>query len=148
MAEYRERLTAPPSWWVGALLFGGVCGWIVAVAATLFAGVVAGLLGAAVAAGLVAAYGNILVAAGPDGFRVGAAHLTPAFVGPVTTLDGRAFRDLLGPGADARAYLRTRSYVTGGVRVEVDDPNDPVPYWLVSCRRPESVAAALRDTTD
>lgn len=148
MGEYRERLTAPLSWWIGAVLFGVVCGWIVTVAATPTVGVVAGLVGTAIAAALVWAYGNLVVHAGPDGFHVGNAHLTPEFTGEVTVLDGPAFRAILGPDADARAFLRTRSYVTGGVRVEVNDPRDPVPYWLVSSRRPESVAAALADGSD
>lgn len=148
MKEYRERLIAPLSWWIGALVFGGVCGWIVAVAATIVAGVIAALVGAAVAAAAVWSYGNLVVRAGQDGFRIGAAHLTPDYIGPVTALDGPAFRALLGPDADARAFLRTRSYVTGGVRVDVEDPHDPVPYWLVSCRRPDSVVAVLTHAPD
>ena len=78
-----------------------------------------------------------------DGLRVGAAHLDTAHIGSVTPLDRVAFRTSLGPDADARAWLRTRPYVDGGVRVEVVDPSDPAPYWLVSCRRPDAVAAAL-----
>ena len=30
------------------------------------------------------------------------------------------------------------------VRVPVEDPADPAPYWLVSSRRPDQLAAALR----
>jgi hypothetical protein len=30
------------------------------------------------------------------------------------------------------------------VLVVLDDPEDPTPYWLVSCRRPDRVLAALR----
>jgi hypothetical protein len=29
------------------------------------------------------------------------------------------------------------------VRVEVVDPQDPTPYWLVSTRRPDDLARAL-----
>lgn len=143
MATYRERLTAPASWWIGALVFGAVCAWLVAVSIGIIAAVIAGLLAAAVAAALVAAYGNVQVQAGPDGLRVGDAHLTREFIGEITVLDGAAFRQLLGADADARAFMRTRSYVPGGVRVDVDDPNDRVPYWLISCRHPDAVAAAL-----
>lgn len=143
MITYRERLTPPASWWIGAVIFGAVIGWVVGIATTLTAGIVGGVLGSVVAGALVAAYGNIAISAGADGLRVGRAHLTPEFTGDVTVLDGPALRALLGPGADARAWLRTRSYVAGGVRVDVDDANDPVPYWVVSCRKPEAVAAAL-----
>jgi hypothetical protein len=36
-----------------------------------------------------------------------------------------------------RAWART------AVRVEVLDPADPTPYWLVSTRRPDELAAAI-----
>ena len=91
-------------------------------------------------------YGSVVVEAGPDGLRVGSAHLPHAHVGDVAVLDARGFRDELGPHADARAWLRTRPYIDAGVRVEVADPSDPTPYWLVSSRHPEAVAAALRHT--
>ncbi|WP_182047545.1 DUF3093 family protein, partial [Curtobacterium sp. ME26] len=35
-------------------------------------------------------------------------------------------------------------YVRGVVRVEVADPADPTPYWLVSARNPQAVVDALR----
>ena len=143
MESYRERLTVPRSWWLLALIFGGVCGWIVVVAASPSLGVVAAVAGTVVAGALIWSYGSLTVRADADGLRVGAAHLDTAHIGSVTPLDRVAFRTSLGPDADARAWLRTRPYVDGGVRVEVADPSDPVPYWLVSCRHPVAVAAAL-----
>lgn len=148
VTTYRERLTAPASWWIGAVIFGAVVCWVVAVATTLVAGIAGGILAFAVAGSLIVAYGNIPVSAGPDGLRVGRSHLTPEFMGDVTVLNGPAFRHLLGADADARAWMRTRAYVPGGVRVDVADPRDPVPYWLISCRKPESVATALGHGTD
>ena len=148
VTTYRERLTAPASWWIGAVIFGAVVCWVVAVATTLMAGIAGGILAFAVAGSLIAAYGNIPVSAWPDGLRVGRSHLTPEFLGDVTVLNGPAFRHLLGPDADARAWMRTRAYVPGGLRVDVADPRDPVPYWLISCRKPEAVAAALGHGTD
>jgi hypothetical protein len=46
--------------------------------------------------------------------------------------------------ADARAYLLLRPYLKRGVRVDIVDPDDPTPYWLVSCRRPEDLVSAVR----
>ena len=143
MEGYRERLTAPPSWWVAAVLFAAICGWIMVVAADPTWGVVATGMALLVAGGLVWIYGGLTVRAGTDGLRVGAASLPTRFIGSVAALDRVEFRDNLGPDADARAWLQTRPYVDGGVRVSVIDPDDPTPYWLVSCRRPEAVIAAL-----
>lgn len=143
MEDYRERLTAPPSWWVAALIFGGICGWIMVVATNPTWGLAAAAVAFGAAASLVIAYGSLAIRAGADGLHVGAAFLSREFIGKVSALDRVDFRTNIGPDVDARAWLRTRPYVDGGVRVDVTDPADPTPYWLVSCRRPEAVVAAL-----
>jgi hypothetical protein len=143
MESYRERLTAPLSWWVAALIFGGICGWIMVVAANPVWGLVTSVVATAAAGLLVWAYGALTVRAGSDGIRVGDAFLPISAVGTAVALDRVAFRANLGPESDARAWLRTRPYVDTGVRVTVDDQDDPTPYWLVSARRPEKVVAAL-----
>lgn len=146
VSTHRERLTAPLSWWVLVVAFGLVWGWIMLVAANRPIAIGAAVLATAVAGGLVWSYGSVVVEAGPNGLRVGSAHLSPGDIGDVTVLDPRGFREQLGPDADARAWLRTRPYIDAGVRVEVADPSDPTPYWLVSSRQPEAVASALGQT--
>ena len=126
-----------------ALIFGGVCGWIMVVAASPSLGVTAADRRNAGSGSADLGLRRLTVRADAEGLHVGGAHLDAAHIGTVTPLDRVAFRARLGPEADARAWLRTRPYIDGGVRVEVNDPSDPVPYWLVSCRRPEAVAAAL-----
>ena len=49
-----------------------------------------------------------------------------------------------GRDADARAYLLLRPYLKRAVRVEITDPADPTPYWLVSTRHPDELAARSR----
>ena len=56
----------------------------------------------------------------------------------MTALDADGVRRLAGVDADARAYLLLRPYLKRGVRIDITDPADPAPYWLVSCRRPEA----------
>ena len=146
MDAYRERLVAPLSWWVVAVAFGLVCGWLMLVASNWSIAVATAVLAAAAAGGLVWSYGSVVVESGPNGLRVGTAHLPPAHIGAVEALDPRGFRERLGPHADARAWLRTRPYIDAGIRVEVADPSDPTPYWLVSSRRPQALAAALGQT--
>jgi hypothetical protein len=41
-----------------------------------------------------------------------------------------------------------RAYLKRSVRVEVTDPADPTPYWLVSSRHPEQLAKALDSLTE
>ncbi|MFT4298630.1 MAG: DUF3093 domain-containing protein [Aeromicrobium sp.] len=139
---YRERLTAPVSWWIGAIGFALTCGWLVYVATTPAIALVTIALAAAAAFTLVWSYGAIGV--GVDGeLRAGPAHLEPEYIGAVEVLDPRAYRDALGPRADVRAWIATRPWIETGVKVTVADDRDPHPYWLVGTRRPERLAEAI-----
>ena len=42
----------------------------------------------------------------------------------------------LGRQLDPAAYVVHRAWVGPMVLLVLDDPDDPTPYWLVSCRRP------------
>jgi hypothetical protein len=64
-------------------------------------------------------------------------------LGTPEALDVAAMRHELGPGLDARAYVCLRAWARTGVRVALNDPDDPTPYWLVSTRRPELLVQAL-----
>lgn len=52
--------------------------------------------------------------------------------------------DELGRKLDARAWLSIQASVRELVKIEITDPNDPTPYWLVSTRRPEALIQALK----
>ena len=77
-----------------------------------------------------------------DMLQVGRARLPWSMVGTVTALDAEELRTALGPELDVRAYLCVRGWVRKGVRVTVNDPDDPTPYWLVSTRHPERLIQA------
>jgi Protein of unknown function (DUF3093) len=139
---YRERLFAP--WWL----------WLVstAIAATLgFAfgvplGVPAGIATWVVAEALVAyvllsAAASVAVTA--QGLVAGRATLPYPVMGQVAALDDRQAAALRGREADPRAYLLLRPWIARAVRVDVDDPRDPAPYWYVSTRHGDQLAAAL-----
>lgn len=102
----------------------------------------------ALAAVWLVGYGHVLVAVRSDGFTAGRATLPAWAIGEVSALDAAAARAARGRDADPRAYLLVRGYAPCAVRVDVDDPDDPVPYWLVSTRHPERLATALRTARD
>ena len=54
-----------------------------------------------------------------------------------------ATRRVHGVDADARAFLVTRPYISRAVKVTIEDPADPTPYWLISSRHPRQLTAAL-----
>ena len=49
----------------------------------------------------------------------------------------------IGPGCDARAHLLIRGWIHSGIRVEITDPADPAPYWVLTTRRPAELADAI-----
>lgn len=141
--DYAERLTVPLRWWAqGTMLVASL--WLAVLAAT--PEVVAWSITACALAVLVAllvGYGSPLVSVDRDTFRAGRAHIALDLVGEVTALDADGVRRQAGVDADARAYLLLRPYLKRGVRVDIADPADPTPYWLVSCRRPDALVSAL-----
>ena len=142
--DYAERLTVPLRWWVQGTMFVASL-WLAVLAAT--PETVAWSVTAVAMAVLVAlfvGYGRPRVSVDGTTFRAGRAHIPLELVGPATALDADGVRRQAGVDADARAYLLLRPYLKRGVRVDIADPADPTPYWLVSCRRPEAVVTAVR----
>lgn len=147
MKNYRERLTAPVTWWLAAIGFALVWGWVFWVVTTWPITITVTALLSLAGCYLVWRYGSVLITVDADGLRVGQARLEPQFIGEATALNRTAYRARLGIEADARAHLMTRPYIDHGVAVAVDDPTDPAPYWLISSRNPEALAAALASMT-
>lgn len=144
--EFAERLTVPLRWWVqGTMLVATL--WLALIVAipSAVAWTVTGLA-AALVAGMFLKYGAARVSVADGVLRAGRAHIAAEHVGAVTALDAEAMRLQAGRDADARAFLLLRPYLKRGVRVDLTDPTDPTPYWLISSRRPERLAAALRQS--
>lgn len=146
--EYSERLTVP--WWSWPLLLGA--------AALLAAEIGLGAPGARtwapyavllpLTAGALWWAGRIRVAVTGGELRVDDARLPARFVADAIPLDVTGRREVLGVGADPRAFVVQRPWIPGAVQVLLDDPADPTPYWVVSSRRPDQLAAALLAARD
>lgn len=146
--EYDERLGVPLRWWVqGTMLVATF--WLAVVVAV--PGLVAWVV-TALALGLLTlaflSFGSARLTVRDGVFRAGRAHIAATHVGTATPLDAEATRRTAGVEADARAYLLLRPYLKRAVRVEITDPRDPAPYWLVSTRHPEELARALTGLND
>ena len=143
MVTHDERLRVP-AWWAGpavaaVLVFGGLLhGGFGPLRALLSYGGVALVLAVGLAA---ASTTRVRVADGV--LEAGRARLPLDVVGAVHPLDRAQTRRALGPEGDPTAYVVFRAWLPGSVLVELDDPADPTPYWLVSTRRPHALARAL-----
>jgi hypothetical protein len=88
-------------------------------------------------------YGDARVIVSDGWFQAGRARIATSYLGEVTALDAEQTRLVAGRDADARAFLLLRPYLKRAVKVEIADPADPTPYWLVSTRHPDTLAAEL-----
>jgi hypothetical protein len=75
--------------------------------------------------------------------RVGDAVLALRHVGQVDVVQREGKQAALGPDLDPTAHMVHRAWIGPVVRIEVTDPDDPTPYWIVSVRRPGALVAAL-----
>jgi hypothetical protein len=141
--RYRERLRVPVHWWALLLLLL-ISLWLavtVSTPPTVAWGVT--LLCTTAGVGLLLGYGGARVEVTDDALRAGRARLEWACCGPATALDAQATRRLHGVDADPRAFLLMRPYVATAVRVEIVDPGDPTPYWMLSTRHPRRLAESI-----
>lgn len=75
--------------------------------------------------------------------RIDRAHIDIQYLGDVKILDSAAMRLLRTRDADPAAYLAIKFWVPRGVKIVVEDQRDPTPYWLITSKRGEEIAALL-----
>ncbi len=141
-ASYRERLWPAP-WVFAATALVIPASLLVFLPISLPVGIgVAIALYAAIIGILVLTTATIEVS-GTE-FRAGRARMPRSVVSRAVAFEGAEATAERGVRLDARAWLLLRGWIPGVVRVELDDPQDPTPYWLVSSRRPDELEAALK----
>jgi hypothetical protein len=75
---------------------------------------------------------------------VGNATIERKYLGKAKVIPKKdAFKEL-GPGLNARAFIKVQSSVRTLVRVEITDAKDPAPYWLFSTRNAEKLVKLLK----
>lgn len=147
--DYSERLHVPLRWWVQGTMLVATFWLALAVSMDEYLPVVWTMTGALLLAmaGAFQSYGaRIKVRDGV--LQAGKAHIPLTYVGEVEALDAVETRRVAGVDADARAHLLLRPYLKRSVKVQLTDPDDPTPYWLLHTRHPEELAAALTAASD
>lgn len=140
---YRERWVVPLLWWPAAL-------GLTALVAAEIAGVTPG--GRGVPFAVLLPVTVVLLAGGSRGqinvvegvLHVPGARIPIAQLDHGVALDREAFRQQTGPMADPRAFVVSRPWLHSAVRLMLDDPADPTPYWVVGTRHPKELLAAMR----
>lgn len=141
MTSYRERLVPPPLVFVALLMvvpasvlvflpINVPVGWIIGI--SLFIGF-----------GLALWFGSPVLRVDGEGFHAGRAVLYPDEMGEAAAfLDEEATAER-GVRLDARAWTLFRGWVHPVLKIDLTDPTDPAPYWLVSTRHPQKLSRAI-----
>lgn len=146
MHFYRERLSAPPLWWVVGMLsmltFGAIVwtGFDLGITIAVFAVLIG------ITAAFLLNWGRATIEVTAGELRAGDATLPLALAGEVRALDEAQTMALRGSRADPRAYFLIRPYLRRAVYVEVTGPDPAAPYWLVGTRHPAELAAAIESS--
>ncbi len=75
--------------------------------------------------------------------KIGSVQIPRTELGAAEALLDDAARAARGPGLSPAAFVLFRGTTRSLVRVQVKSKSDPTPYWLVSSRKAEKLAAAL-----
>ena len=149
--RYRERLWVPWWWWPPGLALAGLIALVVNQGVPGMPNWLPFALLLPLAAFVMLWLGKtevrVVGGAQPDETElwVGAAHLPVSVISRSAEVPSTAKSAALGRQLDPAAYVVHRAWVGPMALLVLDDPDDPTPYWLVSCRHPDRVLAALRD---
>ena len=75
--------------------------------------------------------------------RAGPAHIELKYLGKATALNSKEMGRLRTRDADPASYLIFRFWRSTGVKVELNDPRDQTPYWLITSKRNTELAEIL-----
>lgn len=78
-----------------------------------------------------------------DELVIGKAHIGVKYLADVEILDKNAMRLLRTRDADPAAFLAIKFWLSTGVKITLNDPRDPTPYWLVSCKKGKELKSTL-----
>jgi hypothetical protein len=83
--------------------------------------------------------------------QVGSSHLTVArakiprnLLGNIEEIAKDQIFSERGPKLDPAAHKVFQGTVKTAIKISLNDPNDPTPYWIISTRKPAQLAEVLR----
>lgn len=85
----------------------------------------------------------LVITVAGDQLTVGHAHIDRQYLGTIEVLSADQMRQWRGPLSDPACYMALRFWISRGVKIEIKDPKDATPYWLVSSKKAQPLADAL-----
>lgn len=141
---FEERLTVP--WWAWPLSLG----LTVALAFEIGLGVpglvtwLPFLILLPLAIGGLVWVGRIRIRVFDGKFHIDDAVLPIEVIAAAEPLSGLALRDAMSAQLHPVAFVIQRPWIRSAVKITLNDPDDPTPYWIVSTRRAKALSEILR----
>lgn len=146
--RYRERLSVPWWWWLPGMGAAALIATEVNMGVRVLPDWLPYSVLFAVAAGVLLWLSRTEIKVIDNGsdreLWAGQAHLPMAVVTRSAEIPRTAKSAALGRQLDPAAFVLHRTWIGPLILLVLEDPDDPTPYWLVSCRHPDRVLAALR----
>jgi hypothetical protein len=133
-----------PPLWVLAFIYFMLLSLVIAIWAALDATATIGaFILATLAIPVIAKSLTSRISVSENELRIDKAHIERKYLGKVTVLDSDAMRLLRTRDADPAAYLAIKFWAAKGIKIEIADSRDSTPYWLITSKRGEELAASL-----
>ncbi len=85
-----------------------------------------------------------VIKVGNSNLVVGRAEIPRNLLGKIEEIGKDQIFSERGPNLDPAAFRVFQGTVKTAVKIALNDPNDPTPYWIISTRKPAQLAESLR----
>lgn len=85
-----------------------------------------------------------VIQVGSSFLKVGRAKIPRYLLGKIEEIAKNQIFSERGPNLNPAAYKVFQGTVKTALKIYVNDPNDPTPYWIISTRKPTQLANALK----
>jgi hypothetical protein len=92
---------------------------------------------------LIALKSQLIIEIDETELRAGPAHIELKYLGQARALDSKEMGRLRTRDADPASFLIFRFWRSTGVKVEIKDPRDQTPYWLITSKRNKELTEIL-----
>jgi len=145
--RYREVIRMPL--WLLALIYFFLLSLVLSVWAALGdKAALASLIATSALLVLIAIKSAMVIEINEHELRIGRAHIDLEFLKNAQSLTSIHVRNLRTRDADPAAFLAIRFWSSTGVRVDINDPQDATPYWLITSNNGEALAKILNSISN
>jgi len=92
---------------------------------------------------LIALKSQLIIEVDETELRAGPARIELKYLGQAIALDSKEMGRLRTRDADPASFLIFRFWRSTGVKVEIKDPRDQTPYWLITSKRNKELTEIL-----